>query len=158
MHTMKKLAIVAVAAMIAGACGQNGQDRENAPEAAVKNVTGDVLAAVLRDMLNEVPPGDTVYVSFGESWQDRVDPPEGFLTRFDGVEADLAPVGRYGPQPGYTPYLLVVHMDRREGDAEAWVRATRYQFGAGTAMGYTAHAVKENGGWRVDGREDLWRR
>lgn len=153
-------AMIAVSVALAlGACAQKAEEGVvKGPKGDSDEATNAVLEVVVRDMLVNVPPGEEVYVSFGTSWDDRVDPPSGFLSRLDDIPATIKPVTDYGAEPARTPLLLIVHIAGRDGDTVARVKAMRYRLGVGAADGFTARVTWSHGGWRLAERSEHWLR
>lgn len=159
MRVLKQTWLVLAVAAMASACVQKAQEGVvKGPKGSSDKATNAVIEVVLRDMLVNVPPGEEVYVSFGTSWPDRVDPPAGFLERLADIPATLRPVSDYGTEPTRTPLLLIAHIDSRQSDTEAKVKATRYRLGVGAADGFTARVVWSGGGWSVADRSATWAR
>jgi hypothetical protein len=152
-RTVRMLWIAVCVAVMTAACAQDAAEESKGSSVEAAHA---VLEVVLRDMLTNVASGEEVYVSFGTSWRDRVDPPAGFLRRFDDVPAALHPVSAYGGGRGRTPLLLAVHVCEEKGEAEVLVEATRYRLGVGAADGFTARVVRSDGGWTIAERADRW--
>jgi hypothetical protein len=119
-----------------------------------------VAEVVARHLLVNLPPGEQVYVSFGESWTDPVDPPAGFLGRLGDIAASFAPVSAYREEENkdLTPLLLVVHLERFVGDTVAEVTAIRFRYGVGAADGFTGTVTYANGAWRLSEKRKSWSR
>jgi hypothetical protein len=159
---MRWLLVPALIALVASACG--------GPKRAAIVVSGErgqtesselaVAEVVARHLLVNLPPGEDVYVSFGESWTDPVDPPEGFLGRFGDIAATFAPVSAYREDENRntTPLLLVVHLERFVGETVAEVTAVRFRYGVGSADGFAATVTYHEGTWRVSEKRRSWAR
>lgn len=111
---------------------------------------------VIRDVVSDTPPGESVLVSFGESWVEHVDPPKAFFEHLSDVNASLAPVSRYDGYADARTTLFSVHVVEWVSDIEAKIAVTRYRFGVGAADGFTATAKWKNGAWKLAGTSRHW--
>ena len=114
-----------------------------------------IYELVLRSQIAQEPKGEAVFVSFGESWVDHVDPPTGFLGRLAGLDVSLEPVSRHGEHDDPDAVLLVVHLSQWTSETRASV-SVRFRFGVGVSEGFTAVVEWADGLWRLAKTMDYW--
>jgi hypothetical protein len=116
----------------------------------------DIQELVIRSVTKGGAAGEVLFVSFGESWNDNVDPPDAFLNRLADVDAVFKPVSEYKENPVTNPLLLIVRVTGWINETEAKVSVTRYRLGAGGADGFTAIVKWSQGVWRMGKSSALW--
>ena len=111
---------------------------------------------VIRHLIADDEPGRLVFLSFGTSWNDDIDPSPAFLERLGDVDVTLKPVSQCDKRSYENPVLLIVRVATWTSETEARLSETRFRFGAGGAEGFTANVEWESGIWRITKRLDLW--
>ncbi len=111
---------------------------------------------VIRNALAEKPASGPIFVSFGESWEDRIDPPDGFLERLSDMDIEFKPVSQYRERADANPLLLIVRVTKWTSDTEAEVEATRFRLGVGGADSFTTTVEWTGGAWKMGKTVGFW--
>jgi hypothetical protein len=146
--------ILAVAVCCAIACAPRYSATVSGPRGRSADAELAIYEMVIRNVVAEEE--EVVLVSFGESWTDHVDPPEGFLDRLDDLEGPLKPVSERSRLPDPNALLYVVHLSAWRSDTQATVAVTRFRFGAGVSEGFTADVTWTDGIWRIQRTTGHW--
>jgi hypothetical protein len=108
-----------------------------------------IYELVIRNLVADEPKGEIIFVSFGESWIDHVDPPENFFVRLADLDVSLKPVSQHGQLSNPNALLFVVRLIEWTTETEASVSVTRFRFGVGASGGLTAKVEWTDGVWRL---------
>jgi hypothetical protein len=111
---------------------------------------------VVRQLISDRRPQGPVFVSFGKTWADAIDPPAGFLERLADVGVVLKPVSEYRKDTDENPVLLIAHVKEWISETEAHILATRFRLGVGGAEGFTAVVEWSGGVWSIRKRIERW--
>jgi hypothetical protein len=115
-----------------------------------------IYELVIRNLVADEPSGRVVLVSFGESWIDHVDPPEGFFERLADVDVSLKPVSKRDQLSNPNAVLFEVRLIEWTTESEASVSVTRYRFGVGVSDGFTARVKWTDGVWKLAKTTGHW--
>lgn len=115
-----------------------------------------VCELVTRNLVADQPRGETILVSFGESWSDHVDPPAAFFDRLADTHVSLEPVSRHERLATKNTLLFAVQVTEWLSPTEANVSVTRFRFGVGAADGFTAKVKWRDGTWRISKSVHRW--
>lgn len=149
--TFKMISLVLAVMVALGASGCAPRAMLSAPGPRGTGAEADMAIRELavRHMLALPRDGMEVYVSFGASWNDKVDPPEAFFTRLKDLGGVVHPVSELGELPHEKAVLVVVSQPFWESDQTATVSAVRFRFGVGGADGLSARATWADGVWTL---------
>jgi hypothetical protein len=115
-----------------------------------------IYELVLRNLVADEPSGRKILVSFGESWVDHVDPPEGFFDRLADVDVSLQPVSKRGELANANAVLFEIRLVEWTGESEAKVSVTRFRLGVGASNGFAARVEWVDGAWRLAKATGHW--
>jgi hypothetical protein len=146
--TISSVLAVAVA-LIASGCAPRAMLSVPGPRGTGAGADMAIRELAVRHMLALPRDGMDVYVSFGASWSDKVDPPKTFFERLQDVGDAVHPVSELDEQPQEKAVLLVVSQPFWQSDQSATVSAVRFRFGVGGADGLSARAKWADGVWTL---------
>ncbi len=154
-RTVLLIIVVAQCAVWTG-CASDNEITVTGEKGTSAEAESAIQELVIRHLIAEDEPGRLVFVSFGTSWNDDIDPSPAFLARLGDVGVTLKPVSQCDKRAYENPVLLVVRVATWTSETEARLSATRFRFGAGGAEGFTANVEWESGIWKMTKRVDRW--
>jgi len=152
------LLIVALAACCAVyACGPRYAAEVSQEQVVPEDSEMGIYELVVRNMAAGETEGETIFIAFGDSWPNRVDPPPALLKSLSDMDVSFEAISRQSRRAQPNALVYMAHPIEWIAETEAIVSVTRVRFGVGASDGFTSRVKWTDGKWKIVKTSCFWR-